>query len=229
MICAIHQPQFLPWLGHFQKIRMADVFVFLDSVQFQKNEFQNRNRIPTRDGVRWLTVPVTYTFGEPIRAVRIAAGRPWQRKLRGTLEHAYGKGPQFEKLIRGFDEILKRPWPNLAELNRASVLWLMERFEIRTETRIASDLPTCSNDRTGRLVDICRHLGATTYLSGAQAAHYLDIQQFSRAGITVKFQQYDHPVYPQMSSDAAFVSHMSAIDALLNLGAGNGAREKLNL
>ncbi len=229
MICAIHQPQFLPWLGHFQKIRMADVFVFLDSVQFQKNEFQNRNRIPTHAGVKWLTVPVTYTFGDPICAVRIAPGRPWQRKILGALEHAYGKGAHFEELMPGFEAVLNASRDGLADINIASVRWLMEHFGIDTATRLASDLPSCNDDRTGRLVDICRHVGATTYLSGSLAQRYLDLEQFGRAGIAVQFQQYDHPVYPQMNHDGDFISHMSAIDALFNCGSGPKARDALNL
>ncbi len=229
MICAIHQPQFLPWLGHFQKIRMADVFVFLDNVQFQKNEFQNRNRVPTRSGVKWLTVPVSYAFGDPIRDVRIASGRPWRRKILGTLEHAYGKSAHFAALMSAFRDMLSEDWPTLSQVNMASVRWLMENFCVNTETCLASDLPACDEDRTGRLVDICRHVGATTYLSGSLARRYLDIGRFEQAGIKVEFQHYEHPVYPQTSNGGDFISHMSAIDALFNLGPGDETRRSLNL
>jgi hypothetical protein len=229
MKCAIHQPQFLPWLGHLQKIQMAGVFVFLDNVQFQKNEFQNRNRIPGAGGPQWLTVPVTYAFGDPIRAVTVARGRPWQRKVWGTIEHAYGKAPCFREFGPGLRELLDRDWRLLSEINQASVRWLMDCFEIRTRIAVASDLPPCSDDRTGRLVDICRHVGAATYLSGSLAQRYLDLDQFRRAGIDVEIQSYEHPVYGQDRPDGTFVSHMSAIDGLFRCGGGSVGRRRLNL
>jgi hypothetical protein len=227
--CAIHQPQFLPWLGHFQKVRTADVFVFLDNVQFQKNEFQNRNRILTVDGVRWITVPVSYSFGDPIKDVAIAGRRPWQRKVWGVIEHAYCKAVHFGEFGEPLRKLVDRPWDNLAKINMASVEWVMDCFGIATPTRIASELPDCTPDRTGRLVDICRHLGADTYLSGSLARRYLDVDQFARAGIKVEFQQYEHPVYSQLHPREEFVSHMSAIDALFNCGGHEEGRRLLNL
>jgi len=229
MICAIHQPQFMPWLGHFQKIHHADIFVFLDTVQYQKHEFQNRNRIPTATGVRWLTVPVSLTFGDPIRDVAIAGNVPWTRKIWGTIEHTYSKTPGFDEYGPPAHELIHRPWTRLATLNMASVRWLMDCFQIATPTVLASELPSASEDRTGRLVDICRHLGADTYLSGSMARRYLDLDQFVRHGITVAFQDYHHPVYPQCQCAGPFQSHMSALDALFNIGGGTAAREELNL
>ena len=229
MRCAIHQPQFLPWLGHFQKIGMADVFVFLDNVQFQKNEFQNRNRIPCARAVQWLTVPVSYAFGDPIRRVRIAERVPWQRKIWGTIEHAYSKAPHFHEYGPSLREWLEKEWAGLAEVNMASVRWLMDCFGIRTPTVIASTLPEGSDDRTGRLVDICRHLKATTYVSGSLAQRYLDIAQFAAAGIEVVFQDYHHPRYAQVHGQPEFISHMSAIDGLFCGGGGDKGREAMNL
>ncbi len=228
MKCAIHQPQFLPWLGHFQKIAMADVFVFLDNVQFQKNEYQNRNRIPAPDGWQWLTVPVSHRFGDAIRDVRIATGRPWRRKILGAVQHAYGGTPYFALYYPALQELLARDWTELAALNIASVSWLMSAFGIATRTVTASTLEGLETDRTGRLVDICRAVGADTYVSGSLAQRYLDVDQFARAGIRVEFQQYDHPVYPQANGEQ-FLSHMSAIDGLFNCGGGDEGREALHL
>jgi hypothetical protein len=229
MICAIHQPQFVPWLGHFQKIARADIFVFLDNVQFRKNEFQNRNRIGTEQGARWLTVPVSFHFGDTLREVKIAEGTRWEERLWKTLEQTYRKAPHFESHASGLRTILEQPWGDLAALNAATVRWLVECFGIETRIVTASELPPMSQDRTGRLVDICRHLGADTYLSGAQAQCYLDVSCFEAAGIAVEFQTYEHPVYPQVSCGDAFVSHMSAIDGLFNCGGGEEGRARLNL
>ena len=228
MKCAIHQPQFLPWLGHFQKINMADVFVFLDTVQFKKNEFQNRNRIRTSSGWRWVTVPVSVNFGDPIRAVRVSNGGPWRRKIQGALEHSYGRTRYFRDFMPELREILAQEWAHLADLNIASTRWLMDCFGINTTTLLASDLPTVSADQTGRLVDICQHLGADTYISGSLAKCYLDVEQFTRRGLRVVFQCYDHPVYPQPGR-AAFESHMSAVDGLFNCGGRTPGRRALRL
>ena len=229
MKCGIHQPQFLPWLGHFQKINMADVFVFLDNVQFRKNEFQNRNRICTEQGVQWLTVPVTFRFGDTIREVGLGQRARWRDKIWRTLVQAYGKAPCFDTFAPELKSIIERQWPDLAEINKASVLWLMQCFGVATRTVTASDLPDFTPDRTLRLVDICRHLGAGTYVSGAQAKGYLKVEEFRKAGIEVEFQQFVHPVYPQCNSPTGFISHMSAIDALFNCGGGAQGRELLNI
>ncbi len=229
MICAIHQPQFLPWLGQFQKIRRANVFVFLDTVQYQKHEFQNRNRIRTAAGVRWLTVPVRLRFGDAIRDVAIADDLPWRRKLWGTLEHTYGRVPGFATFGPQAQALLESPCTRLAEINMASVHWLMDAFAIDTRTVLASEMPVASEDRTGRLVDICLALGADTYLSGSLARRYLDLAQFERHGIRVDFQDYQHPVYTQHQCMGEFQSHLSALDALFNCGGGANAREALGL
>ena len=228
MKCAIHQPQFLPWLGHFHKIAMADAFVFLDNVQFRKNEFQNRNRIPVADGVRWLTVPVSHRFGDEIRAVRVANDRPWRRKISGTLEHVYRGAPHFAQHYPALQELLERDWHDLASLNMASVRWLMSAFGIQTPTVVASSLDGLGTDRSGRLADICRAVGADTYISGAQAQCYLDAEPFSRAGVKVEFQQYEHPVYAR-TDEVPFISHMSAVDGLFMCGGGEAGCGALNL
>jgi hypothetical protein len=229
MKCAIHQPQFLPWLGHFQKINMADVFVFLDNVQFRKNEFQNRNRICTERGVHWLTVPVTFRFGDTIREVGIGQRARWRDKMWRTVQQAYGAAPFFEGFAPGLKRIIDRQWSNLAEINMASVLWLMDCLGVDTRTIVASDLPDLTPDRTKRLVDICRHLGAGTYISGAQAECYLKVEEFHEAGIEVEFQRFVHPVYPQCNSQAAFASHLSAVDGLFNCGGGEQGRKLLSI
>lgn len=228
MKCAIHQPQFLPWLGHFAKINMADVFVFLDTVQFQKNEYQNRNRIRTATGWQWITVPVSHTLGDQILQVRIATSLDWRRRVWGRIQHSYARTECFATQASGLRDLLDGEWDLLKDVNIATVKWLMHEFGIATPTVLASELPACRTERTARLVDICRHVGAATYVSGSLARRYLDVRQFERAGLEVEFQDYVHPVYTQRGHDD-FVSHLSAIDGLFNCGGGRTGREKLNL
>lgn len=229
MKCAIHQPQFLPWLGYLSKIHMADIFVILDNVQFKKNEFQNRNRIPTRDGTQWLTVPVSFRFGDTIRNVSIADHGRWRQKMKRTLTQHYGTTVHFSDYYPALEEILNQEWSHLAELNAETVHWLMSCFDITTPTVWASDLSITSTDRSERLVEICKSVGSDTYLSGSVARCYLDLGLFHKADMEVEFQDFCHPEYPQMTTDGDFVSHMSAVDALFCVGGGCHRRSKLNI
>jgi len=233
MKCAIHQPQFLPWLGYLDKIASSDVFVFLDNVQFKKNEFQNRNRIRVGSEPKWLTVPVSFNFGDTIRATRIADDPRWRKKMSSTIEFNYSRTPFFGKYSSKLFDICNHDWADLATLNQATVLWLMECFEIPVKTLVCSELPDFSQDPTRRLIDICRHVGADTYLSGSGAREYLDMDSFKDSGITLEFQDYLHPVYPQCYTDGRkvtdFMSHLSAIDGLFNCGGGSAGKEILNI
>lgn len=231
MKCAIHQPQFIPYLGYFHKIAQADVFVFLDNVQFKKNEFQNRNKILISGAPAWLTVPVAFTFGDTLCQTRISQSPGWQGKILKTVEHNYGRTPFFSEFGPGFRALLEREWKHLAELNAASVLWLMNAFGIHTPTITASNLQDLNQHPTGRLLDICRCLGADTYLSGAGGQDYLETDRFAAAGLTLEFQHFAHPEYPQHSrkNDTAFAPYLSALDGLFNCGGGAAACKQLNL
>ena len=215
MIVAIHQPQYLPWLGYFDKIDRADLFVLLDTVQFKKNEFQNRNKVKTAQGWQWLTVPVRYRFPQCIHEVGVNNDTNWPHKHRQALVSNYSKAPYFESHLSFFDELFSTNWDLLVELNAHCVRSLMGTFGITTPIRLAHEWDL-SDDPTGRLVDICHRAGADTYLSGAGARDYLDLAQFEQAGIHVLFQEYDHPEYPQLFGD--FEPHMSAVDLLFNCG-----------
>ncbi len=232
MICSIHQPQFLPYLGYLNKIASSDMFVFLDNVQFKKNEFQNRNRIILKDKIEWLTVPVSFSFGDPINKVKIANSTNWQRKMETMLEHSFARSPYFKTFNRELFDIIEREWNNLAEINEASVLWLMKVFEIERPTIRASEIDGLSDEPTMRLIDICKHLGADTYLSGAGGHDYLDVKLFEQHGIKLQFQQFVHPEYEQLNwagENEQFVPYLSAIDGLFNCGGGREASKRLNI
>ncbi|MFC1454404.1 WbqC family protein [Verrucomicrobiota bacterium] len=266
MKCAIHQPQFLPWLGYLHKIHNTDKFVFLDNVQFKKNEFQNRNRLLVAGSARWLTVPVSFHFGDTLLETRIAESVPWRKKITHAINLNYAKTPYFQHFKESLERVIEREYKNLAELNEATARWLMECFDIHTETYTSSQFPAyaragllpareLSQDPVQRLIDICRQVGADTYLSGAGGHKYLEPLKFEKAGIKLEFQEFQHPVYPQhhgsqltvnssqftvhssqstedkqfTEEGAGFVSCLSAIDGLFNCGGGAAGRKMLNI
>src|SRR5208282_2668410 len=166
MVLAAHQPQFCPWLGYFDKMRRADLFVLLDDVQYKKNEWQNRNRIKTQNGPAWFTVPVTYHFGQEIREVRINNASEWQKKSKSTLLQSYAHAKAMPQVAAFLEEIFGRQWELLVDINLYTIRWLAEHLQVRTETKLSSELKVPGHS-TERLVALCRALGADTYLAGA--------------------------------------------------------------
>jgi len=214
MRIAILQPGYLPWLGFFDQELSVDLFVLYDDVQYDRRGWRNRNRIKTPKGPVWLTVPVEQKgkYHQLIREVKIDNTRPWKRKHLRTIETFYTKAPYFEKLFPQFERILAQEWEYLWELDLKVIEWLNELIGVKTPIVLASQL-SASGAKSERLLDICTKLGAKEYYSGAAAKYYLDIELFKRAGIEVFFQEYEHPVYPQLHGD--FISHLSVIDLLM--------------
>jgi WbqC-like protein len=213
---AIHQPHYMPWLGYVAKWAAADVFVFLDTVQYEKNGWQNRNRVKTSAGPRWLTVPVHARLGTPIADVTVDEGQHWPARHLRTIERAYADAPCFKRHRDALHHLYDTPWTRLAPLAVASAEWLARAAGITTPVRLASALAVDGGDATGRLVAICEALGADTYLAGGQGAKYLDAGQFRAAGIAVLYQRYEHPVYAQQHGE--FMPFLSAVDLLLTHG-----------
>jgi hypothetical protein len=216
MIIAIHQPQYLPWLGYFDKIEQSDVFVFLDNVQFKKNEWQNRNKIKTSDGWQWLSVPVIHSFGQKIFEVEINNTVQWGRKHLNALVTHYSKAPFFQDHIDFFEKTYSQEWRHLAEINIHLIYYLTDTLGMKNKKFIlASDL-SAKEGSTERLADICRQLSCDVYLSGRDGSKYLDLDLFEQEGIQVIFQDYKHPQYPQLYGD--FEPFLSVIDLLFNCG-----------
>ena len=218
MIVTIHQPEHMPWLGFCHKATQADVLVLLDSVQFRKNYFQNRNRILSPAGPAWLTVPVLLR-GHTERTIAetlVHDGIPWARKWWLSLYHAYRAAPFFAAHAPFFEDVAARPWQRLADLNETIIRYLFDALEIRCELLRASALPV-AGARSALLLDICRHLGATTYLAGRHGRDYLDGALFEAAGIAVRDHAFEHPTYPQVRGDA-FVPNLSVVDLLFQCG-----------
>ena len=215
MIVTIHQPNFLPWPGFFHKWRSADAFVILDTVQFHKNEWQNRNRIKTAQGVQWLTVPVSYRFPQRICEVGLA-GDAWPRKLTATVEQAYARAPYLDAFWPRISAILDSDHAMLSPRNVALIRELGIMVGCTAPLYLASDMQTRDEDPTGRLIGLCRELGADAYLSGREGRQYLDGGRFAAAGLDLWFQEAEAVLYPQLHG--AFVSHLSVLDMLFNVG-----------
>ena len=216
MIVAVHQPQYLPWIGYFDKMRRADVFCYLDNVQYKKNEWQNRNRIKTAQDWQWLTVPVRYRFPEKIHEVRINNSTQWSKKHLQALKTNYSRAPYFKEYISVFEDIFSREWELISELNIHLIECLKDALQMKEKKTIISSELTLREDPTDRLIDICKGLGADTYLAGQGGADYMDVIRFEKNGLKVIMQEFKHPAYSQLFGD--FQSHMSIVDLLFNCG-----------
>ena len=216
MIVSVHQPQYLPWLGYFDKIDKADVFVLLDNVQFKKNEWQNRNKIKTAAGEQWLTVPVMYRFPQLINEVEVNNKERWQHKQQQAVISNYKKAPHWTALEPFFTDLFQSQWQTISQLNIHVVKTLAKILGIETPLHIASEMGNFPEDPDERLIAITKHFGADTYLAGSGGHDYMDMDKYDRNSIKVMFQDYKHPVYDQLFGD--FLPYMSVIDLIFNNG-----------
>ncbi len=215
MLVTIHQPNYLPWPGFFHKWLLSDAFIVLDTVQFHKNEWQNRNRIKSLHGPQWVTVPVSFSFPDPIQDVQVSPG-PWARKQIAAIEQAYARAPYLDRYWPELKVVIESHGTSLCALNVALIRLLGEMCGCSAPLYLASDMRTSSQDSTQRLVGLCKELDADGYLSGREGRHYLDRQAFAEAGIALYFQEVEPPVYPQLHGD--FVPCLSVLDLLFNVG-----------
>jgi hypothetical protein len=213
---AIHQPQYLPWPAYFDKADQCDVFVHLDTVQFQRAGFQNRNQIKTAHGPLWLTVPVHASRPDLINEVRIAP-EPWAPKHVETVFRAYSRAPHLDWFRCEVADMLAQPWERLVDLNLAIARRFFACFGIRARQIRASEIDV-TGSKDDLIIAICRALGADTYLSGEGARAYQDPQKFVDAGIELKYQSYAAAEYAQCHAGLGFLPNLSALDMVLNLG-----------
>ena len=215
MVVAVHQPHYLPWLGYFDKMDRADVFVVLDTVQFEKNGWQNRNKIKTARGWQWLTVPVVHRFGQRLDEVSIAHQPEWRKKHWTALRTNYGKAPYFGSHSSFFADVYQRQWERLVDLNLYLISYLTEALGIQAKIEQASTM-NLSEQPSQRLVDICQALGAEAYMAGIGGKRYMDLSRFEQVGVRVGFQAFEHPVYRQLFG--GFEPNMAVVDLLFNHG-----------
>jgi hypothetical protein len=217
MIAAIHQPQYLPYLGFFDKMARCDVFIALDNVQFQKNGLQNRNKIKNRDGWQWLTVPVSHAHDSKISEVSISDQARWGRKHWSALQTNYGRAPHYAWCAEVLKPVFDAAWTRLSPLCMDLTRVACELLGLRAPTVLASTL-SGEGEASTLLISLCKAVGADVYLSGPGGRGYMDLGAFERAGIQVLWQEFVHPEYPQVFPEAGFQSHLSVVDALFNCG-----------
>ena len=221
MIVAAHQPHYLPWLGYLDKMAKADLFVVMDDLQYEAQNFQNRQRLKLPSGAAWLTVPLGRgSQADLIRDKQIDnSGSPkqhWQRRTWLTIEHSYRRAPYFAKYADAVHDIYARPWLSLLALDLHVLGLAREWFGIATPVVLASSLGL-SGQKTDRILDMCRKVGARAYLTGGGgSADYLDSERLGRSGFGVIWQCFAHPIHAQRGHE--FVSHLGFLDLLFNCG-----------
>lgn len=218
MILSIHQPAYLPWLGYFHRIAVSDAHIILDHVQFEKNSFTNRNKIRTPNGWCWLTVPVM-TAGKlgslRINEIEIAGNQEWRAKHWKSLRLNYAKAPFFLQHAAYFESVYTRPWQKLSDLAAEITTYLLDAFSIKTKIYFSSRMAV-SGKKDELLLNLCRELKASIYLSGPLGRDYLREELFHDAKIGVRYDDYQHPTYQQ--AHRGFEPYMTALDLLFNVG-----------
>lgn len=214
---AVLQPSYMPWLGYFEQIDRADIFVYYDVVQYDKNGWRNRNRIKTAQGIKWITVPVLHSNRrhQTNLEVEIDNRNDWARKHVESMRQAYARAPFTDGFLPEIAALLGQPWARLADLNIRLATVVCEWLGISTPTHRCSDLAV-EGDRNERLLNICRHFRADQYISGDSAKSYLDLDAFARNGIDVEWQDYRPCPYQQLHG--VFEPNLSVLDVLFNHG-----------
>jgi hypothetical protein len=213
----ILQPSYLPWIGYFEQMVRADQYVFLDNVQFTRRDWRNRNKIRTNKGWAWLTVPVEQKnhYEQSLKETRIDNSVNWNKKHREAIRINYSRTPFFETYYPWLESVYDRQWEFLLDLCYETTEHIMDILDITTPTWKASEL-SAEGTKSDFILNLCREMKATHYLTGGRARDYLIEEDFNRARIELEYQEYDHPEYPQRYS--GFESHLSVIDLLFNVG-----------
>jgi hypothetical protein len=214
-LISIRQPGYFPYLGFFKKIESADVFVFLDDVQYTRSDWDNRNKIETTDGPMWLTIPILNKSKEFLNEVKIDHTQNWIYKHKSAIKFSYQNTPFFDLYWKDIESILDKKYTKLIDLNMKLINYFKSVLDINTETVFSSDLKINSNG-SEKLCQICMKLKADTYLSGELGQNYLDLKLFENNQIKIIFEEFKHPTYSQMNSK--FLPNMSIIDLLFNEG-----------
>jgi hypothetical protein len=231
VVVAIHQPNYIPWLGYFYKISRARKFVFLDIVPPpDKGGFVNRNSIKTQTGAAWLTIPIHRSgrVGQPINQIETDNSSDWPRRHLTTLHTNYRKAPYFSDvfdLLQPIYEHVHGERTLLAEFNIALIRTIAYFLGLEPQWLRASALPA-SGRKTDLVVSVCVSAGATVYLAGTGARSYQDDQAFISQGITPMYSGFMQQIYPQRFGE--FIPNLSIVDVLMNCGY-DGTRQLLNL
>jgi len=230
VIVAVHQPNFFPWLGYFDKMIRSDVFIVLDDAQFPKKGGTWMNRVQfLRSGVgTWLTAPVdrSYSGFRSVAEMRFAGDANWRACVWRTLEQSYETAPCWGEVREVVFELVHRPVDSIVEYNLGAIRALASAMGVACPTiRLASEFGLEAGG-TERLIQLVRAVGGSEYLCGAGSGGYLEPMMFVDSGVRLHLQNFRHPRYPQNNSHT-FVAGLSVIDLLANLG-WSGAAASMN-
>lgn len=220
-LIAIHQPNFFPWIGYFNKIVLSDVFVLLDDVQFQKTggTWTNRVKLNIQGDAKWITVPIvrSYHGTKSINEIEINNQTPWREKIISTLQMNYSRAPFYDEVVPFISDLLNNPTSRLAEYNIFAIMTIAKKLELNVSSFVRSSTLNTIGNATDLLISITKSLDGNGYLTGSGAGGYQNDEQFRDADIDLIYQNFKHPIYPQ-SKTSEFVSGLSIIDVLLNCG-----------
>jgi hypothetical protein len=208
---------FLPWIGLFEQVQLAEIFFHYDDVQLpQGRSFTNRVQVKTPAGIIWLTAPLDRArSGQRINEVVLSKHEDWRRKHLTTLKHAYSKAPHAHVALALLEEVYAHPTESLAEFNIHAIERISAWLNLSPSFRRSSEAGI-GGSSTQRLVDICASVGATTYVTGLGALNYLAHDEFEKRSIAVRYMQYALRPYPQLHGD--FTPYVSIVDAIANVG-----------
>lgn len=214
----ITQSNYIPWKGFFDAINLADEFVFYDDMQFTRRDWRNRNQIKTKDGVKWLTVPVEVKgkYFQKIKDTKIS-DQNWSKNHWDIITHSYVKSEFFKEYKDIFQDLyLGRQYEFLSEVNYTFTKAVCELLGIGTNIRYSDEF-NLLEEKTERLVDICKKLGGTDYYSGPAAKAYMDESKFENENIKVHYFDYSgYPEYKQLYGE--FTHAVSILDLIFNEG-----------
>ena len=217
IVVGIHQPNFFPWIGFFEKISRSDIFVFLDKVQYSGGSWSNRVKVINQMKPSWITCPILHTGGHQyLDEVRIDEKQQWKKKFKTILEINYSKSDYFPENFEFICKMIEDNENHLSGYNILNIKRICEALDIKTDFYLQSDMVT-NEKATGLVIEITKQLHGTAYLCGAGSANYQDDDMFSESHITLLHQNFVHPVYPQITA-GNFIPGMSIIDVLLNCG-----------
>lgn len=216
-ILTAHQSAYMPWIGLFHKILLADIYIYLDNVQFEKNSYSNRNKIKTSRGAHWLTVPIKLKghLTKKIKDIEIDNSKDWRKDHWKAIFFSYRKAKYFAKYADFFADTYKKDWPYLSSLNEYILKWFLNELGIKTKFYKSSDIKVEGN-KSDLILAFCEKFDANLYIFGSLGRNYADKRIFAEKNIAIYFQDYTHPSYPQLHG--AFESNLGACDLLFNCG-----------
>jgi hypothetical protein len=230
-IVAIHQPNFFPWLGYFNKIVRSDVFVVLDNVQYEKSSrgtWGNRVMLCVAGKAAWVTMPVVRQFEGTrlINEIKIQDSEPWRARLIKTIQMNYARAPHFSEVFPFVTSLINAPIDGLSAFNLNAIRGILEKLGLPVSKLVIGSSLSVEGAATDLLISIVRQTNGTAYMCGGGAGGYQEDEKFASAGVGLMYQAFEHPVYPQGKA-AEFLPGLSIIDALMHCGFG-GTRKLLH-